>query len=252
MKSYKRLLSLAFPLILSTGLLCAQSNTPASVETKTNPAVVPVSRQGGALNRQNLVLQRAKENQGPCDIVFIGDSITEGWEGNGRKVWHQYYGKRKCLNFGVGGDRTEHLLWRFEHGQLAGLEPKVAVLMIGTNNSNNNRDGTEQYSTTEILEGVQAVVKQIRERLPQTKLVLLGIFPRKSTFDPQRGRLLQINQALAKLDDGKTIYYLDFGSQLINADGTLSKEIMPDYLHLSEKGYTIWADAIEPTLKKLL
>lgn len=226
--------------------------TNAPVEPRANPAIIPVPRKDGATNRQATVLQRAKDNPGECDIVFIGDSITQGWEGNGKTVWTNYYGGRKCLNFGVGGDRTEHVLWRFENGQLDNLKPKAAVLMIGTNNSNKNKDGSEQYSEAEILEGVLAIVKQIRTRLPDTKLVVLGIFPRGKTFSTQRGKLLQINQALAKVADGQMIHYIDFGSQLIEADGSLSKDIMPDYLHLSPKGYEIWAQAIEPKLKELL
>jgi len=228
----------------------AVTNVPTG--PRTNAAIIPVSRTGSATNRQSQVLQRAKDNPGPCDIAFIGDSITQGWEGNGKNVWTNYYGGRKCLNFGVGGDRTEHVLWRFEQGQLDGIKPKVAVLMIGTNNSNKNRDGTEQYSEAEILEGVQSIVKQIRERLPDTKIILLGIFPRGQNFSTQRGKVLQINQALAKLDDGKTIFYIDFGSQLIENDGSISKTIMPDYLHLSEQGYEIWAKAIEPKLRELV
>ena len=226
------------------------TNGPAG--PRTNAAIIPVSRTGSATNRQSQVLQRAKDNPGPCDIAFIGDSITQGWEGSGKNVWTNYYGGRKCLNFGVGGDRTEHVLWRFEQGQLDGIKPKVAVLMIGTNNSNKNRDGTEQYFESEILAGVQLIVEQIREKLPDTKLILLGIFPRGQTFSTQRGKILQINQALAKLDDGKTIFYVDFGSQLVESDGSISKNLMPDYLHLSEQGYEIWAKAIEPKLKELL
>lgn len=228
----------------------AATNVPAGPHT--NMAIIPVSRTGSATNRQAQVLQRVKDNPGPCDIIFIGDSITQGWEGAGKNVWTNYYGQRKCLNVGVGGDKTEHVLWRFEQGQLDGVKPKVAVLMIGTNNSNKNRDGTEQYSEAEILAGVQLVVKQIRERLPETKLILLGIFPRAQSFSTQRGKILQINQALAKLDDGKSIYYIDFGSQLIESDGSISKTLMPDYLHLSEQGYEIWAKAIEPKLTELL
>ena len=95
-------------------------------------------------------------------------------------------------------------------------------------------------------------MNDLRRRQPETKIILLGIFPRGKAFSPQRGRLLEINQALAKLDDGQHIFYLDFGSKLIERDGTISKNIMPDALHLSEAGYTIWADAIEPKLKELL
>lgn len=252
MKTYPKILLLSLAFALAAGPLQAQTNAPSIAERRINPAIVPVSRDGRALPRQNLVLQRARDNQGPCDIVFIGDSITQGWEGNGKSVWQKYYGGQKCLNFGAGGDRTEHVLWRFEQGQLDGLKPKVAVLMIGTNNSNTNKDGSEHYSTMEILEGVQTVVKQIRERLPETKLLVLGIFPRGGTFNPQRGRLLQINQALAKLADGRMVHYLDFGSQLIEADGSIPREIMPDHLHLSERGYEIWAGAVEGKLKEIL
>lgn len=235
--------------LLATPALRAQSNAPAAVSVAhTNSAIIPIPRADDRSRaRTDVVLQRAKENPGACDIAFIGDSITQGWEGNGKNVWQKYYGTRKCLNFGVGGDRTQHVLWRFENGQLDGLKPKVAVLMIGTNNSNKD-DNTEG----DILEGVQLIVKQLRTRLPDTKVVVLGIFPRAQTFSPQRGKILQVNQALAKLADGQAIYYVDFGSQLIEADGSISKTIMPDYLHLSEAGYEIWAQALEPKLKELL
>ena len=238
--------------VAPTAVAPVATNPPAVIEPRANPAIIPVPRTGGSTNRQSQVLQRAKDNPGPCDIAFIGDSITQGWEGNGKTVWTNYYGNRKCLNFGVGGDRTEHVLWRFENGQLDGIKPKAAVLMIGTNNSNKNRDGSEQYSEAEILAGVQAIIQQLRARLPETKVLVVGIFPRAKTFSTQRGKILQINQALAKVADGNMIHYIDFGSQLIEADGSISKDIMPDALHLSEKGYTIWAQAMEPKLKELL
>ena len=233
---------------LTTNAPAAATNAPVAAP-RANPAIAPAKHEG---QRTDLVMQRAKDAPGDYDIAFIGDSITEGWEKSGTNVWQKFYGSRKCIDLGVGGDRTEHVLWRFENGQLDGLKPKAAVLMIGTNNSNNDKDGKEHYSTAEILAGVQVIVKQLRTRLPDTKLIVLGIFPRSATFSTQRGKLLQINQALAKLDDGKMIHYVDFGSQLIEADGSISKEVMPDRLHLSEKGYTIWAEAIEAKLKELL
>jgi lysophospholipase L1-like esterase len=227
----------------------AQSNAPAAApETiRTNTAMVPVSRTGSSTNRQALVLQRARENPGAYDLEFIGDSITQGWEGAGKNVWSEFYGGRKAINLGVGGDRTQHVLWRFEQGQLDGIRAKVAVVMIGTNNSN-NRDNTE----AEILEGVTAIVQQIRTRQPDTKVILLGIFPRGQTFSVQRGKILQVNQALARLDDGKNIFYLDIGPQLIENDGSISQSMMRDYLHPGEAGYQIWAAAMEPKLKELL
>jgi len=246
--------------ILSTGLvsvLPAQTNPPAAsapvaapVITEpvhVNEAIVPVSRTGPITNRQAEVLQRAKDNPGDYDIEFIGDSITQGWEGAGREVWQESYGQRKVINMGVSGDRTQHVLWRFENGQLDGIKAKAAVVMIGTNNSN-GRDNNE----AEILEGVTAIVQQIRIRQPDTKIILCAIFPRSHTFSLQRGKILEVNQALARLDDGKNIFYLDFGSQFIENDGTISKTIMPDYLHPNEAGYRIWAAAIEPKLKEIL
>jgi lysophospholipase L1-like esterase len=250
-------LKLNFALVITATVLAlqwtlaAQSNSTAATtgapEVKKNTAIIPVTRTDWATNRQALVLQRAKEAPGDYDIEFIGDSITEGWEGGGKNVWQDFYGHRKVINFGVGGDRTQHVLWRFEQGQLDGIKAKVAVVMIGTNNSN-NQDNTE----AEILEGVTAVVRQIRTRQPDTKIILLGIFPRGATFSQQRGKILQVNEALARLDDGTNIFYMDIGPQLIADDGSISKAVMPDYLHPNAAGYLIWANATEPKLKQLL
>lgn len=254
MKTRSLIRSLFLVAVLLGGSLHAQTSATQTASTsvlataRTNTAIVPVPRPDErAKARTDVVLQRAKDNPGACDVVFIGDSITQGWEGAGRNVWQNFYGSRKCLNFGVGGDRTQHVLWRFENGQLDGIKPKAVVLMIGTNNSNRD-DNTE----AEILEGVQVIVRQIRERLPETKILVVGIFPRGQTFSTQRGKILQVNQALARLADGRMIEYLDFGSQLIEADGSISKEVMPDFLHLSERGYEMWAEAITPILNKWL
>ena len=245
-------------LIFSQGLQ-AQSNTPAATNATAvtnepphiNTAIIPVPRTDWAKSRQALVLQRAKDGPGDYDVEFIGDSITQGWETapprGGTNVWEEFYGKRKVINFGVSGDRTQHVLWRFENGQLDGIKAKVAVVMIGTNNSNKN-DNTED----DILQGVTAIVEDIRKRQPDTKILLLGIFPRGKTFSTQRGKILQVNEALARLDDGKHIFYLDFGPQFIENDGSISRSIMPDALHPNETGYKIWANAMEPKLKELL
>ena len=256
MKSQKFIL-LAVAAVMVQFSLSAQTNAPGTnvivvPVIHTNTAIIPVPRTGGATNRQSLVLQRAKDAPGDYDLEFIGDSITQGWEGGGKKVWAEFYGQRKVINFGVSGDQTQHVLWRIEHGQLDGIKAKVAIVMIGTNNSGKNKDGTDAYTDSDILEGVTAIVQQIRTRQPDTKVLLLGIFPRAKSFSSQRGRLLEVNQALARLDDGKHIFYLDFGSQLIENDGSISKSIMPDALHPNEAGYKIWANAMEPKLKELL
>jgi beta-glucosidase len=201
----------------------------------------------GWQDRAKLLDDRVKENP-DTELLFIGDSITQGWEGQGAKeVWAQFYAKRKAVNLGIGGDRTQHVLWRLENAPLEGVKPKAAVIMIGTNNSNG-----EDNTPGQIAEGVAAIVKKLRERLPNTKILLLGIFPRGENFNAQRGKLTQINQVLMKLDDGKNVHYLDIGHQFLTNDGILLAEIMPDYLHLSAKGYQIWADAIEPKLVDLL
>jgi lysophospholipase L1-like esterase len=240
-------LALQFSAAGQTNSTTTNSVTTNASVVHIDTAIIPVPRTGSATNRQALVLRRAEESPGNYDIEFIGDSITQGWEGAGKNVWQEYYGKRKVINFGVGGDRTQHVLWRFEQGQLDGIDAKVAVVMIGTNNSNKD-DNTE----TDILDGVTAIVNQIRQRQPQTKIILLGIFPRGATFSAQRGKILQVNQALARLDDGKDVFYIDFGSQLIENDGSISKAMMKDYLHPGEAGYKIWAKAIEPKLEELL
>ncbi len=139
-------------LVLFLQSLLAQTN--ASVTEPPNPAVIPVSRTGSAFVRQTLVLERAKEHPGDYDIEFIGDSITQFWERAGSNVWKEYYGKRKVINMGVSGDQTQNVLWRLEHGQLDGIKAKVAVIMIGTNNSKTN-----QFTEAQILEGVTTIVQ---------------------------------------------------------------------------------------------
>jgi lysophospholipase L1-like esterase len=213
----------------------------------TNTAVMPEPRTGSWTNRAALLNQRVKENP-DAQLLFIGDSITQGWEGNGGKnLWQKYYGARKAINLGIGGDRTQHVLWRLQNGNLEGFKPKAAVVMIGTNNSNK-----EDNTPGEIVEGVAAIVKELREKQPQMKVLLLAIFPRGQTYSPQRGKLTQVNQVLQKLDDGKNVFFLDFGHRFLEMDGSLTKEIMPDYLHLSQKGYEIWAEAIEGKVANLL
>lgn len=225
------------------------SNTNAVVaEVRTNLAIIPVPRpQEGPQKRYQELNQRVKAAAGDVDLVFLGDSITQGWEGSGKNVWSEFYGPRKALNIGIGGDRTQHVLWRLENGNFEGLKPKAVVLMIGTNNS--NRD---DHTPGEILEGVVAIVRKLQALAPETKVLVLGIFPRGQSFNDQRGKILQVNQALAKLEDGKRVFYLDIGSRLIEADGTISKAVMPDFLHLSEAGYRTWAEAMEPKLSSLL
>ena len=211
----------------------------------SHSAVIPVPRQGRWVERHESFNERVR--QGNVDLIFVGDSITQGWERAGREVWAKYYGSRNAVNLGIGGDRTQHVLWRLDHGNVDGISPKVAVVMIGTNNSGGNRN-----SASEMVDGVTAVVETLRAKLPETRVVLLGIFPRGERFNEQRGKILQVNQTIRKLDDGEFVFYLDIGHHFLNRDGSLGGEIMPDFLHLSPKGYEIWAASIEKVVAQLL
>src|SRR6266567_1559421 len=165
----------------------------------SHSAVDPVSRgDQGWKDRQELLNKRAAEAGEKAQILFIGDSITQGWEGEGKEVWAKYYAHRNAVNLGIGGDRTQHVLWRLDNGNLNGLKPKAAVLMIGTNNSNG-----EDNTVDQIADGVTAIVKKLREKLPQTRVLLLAIFPRGENPSPQRGKVLQVNQILQKLADNQ-------------------------------------------------
>jgi lysophospholipase L1-like esterase len=214
-------------------------------DKKENTAVKPVPREGGWIKTHESFVEIAKK--GGVDVLFLGDSITQGWKGNGKDVWKEQFEPLKAANFGIGGDRTQHVLWRITEGkELEGIQPKVAVLMIGTNNLSTN-------TNDEIVEGITAIVKELRRQRPSTKVLLLGVFPRGAKpADKNRDRIKEINKAIAKLDDGKTVRFLDIGDKFLAADGELPKEIMPDFLHLSPKGYAIWADAIKGPLAEML
>lgn len=159
----------------------------------------------------------------------------------------------RAANFGLDGDRTQHLLWRLQHGELEGLAPRVVVVLIGTNNTGLEKDGvTPRNSPAEATEGISLVVRTLRSRLPASRILLLGIFPRGETDAPQRAQIREINAALARLDDGRQVRFLDLGPRFLAPDGTLSREIMPDLVHLSEAGYAIWAAALKAPLAELL
>jgi len=218
-------------------------SAPMALSRGEGATTRPVPREGSWIKLHAHFLERARSSEG-IDLLFLGDSITQGWGNN--TVWQRYYGPRNAANFGIGGDRTEHVLWRIQNGEIDGISPKVVVLMIGTNNSGSNSAG-------EIAGGIKAIVTTLREKLPRTKVLLLGVFPRGERPDnPIRAKLAAVNEIIATLDDGENVKYLDIGERFLHDDGTLSREIMPDFLHLSRKGYRIWADAIEPTLWSML
>jgi beta-glucosidase len=181
-------------------------------------------------------------------LVFIGDSITEGWEKAGQPVWQRYYAKHEAVALGFGGDHTENVLWRLRHGEVDGLSPKVAVLMIGTNNTGDRNDDPQATAA-----GVKAIVDELRSRLPHTRILLLAIFPREEQPTGFLRRLNErVNAIISGYADGRHVFFANINAAFLNADGTLSREVMPDLLHPQEKGYEIWARSMDPMLKKLL
>src|SRR5262245_24761254 len=215
----------------TAAFLCISFGAPVfAQEKKANTAVVPAQKD--PKRHENFLKDIAKMKT--IDVVFVGDSITDGWRGQ-RRLWKERFEPLKTLNLGIGGDRTQHVIWRLQNGELDGYQPKVFMMMIGTNNMGSN---TEE----EIAAGNKAIIEEIHKKHPDAKILLLGIFPRSpKAGDKIRDKIKKTNELIAKFDDGKKVKYLDIGEKFLEPDGSLTKEIMPDYLHLSEKGYTIWA-----------
>jgi lysophospholipase L1-like esterase len=269
-------------LSLSLPLAAAQVN-----DAKDNPAVRKLNRD---IPRHQEFLRRIEQNKGAGDVIFLGDSITHGWEG--QRAWQEHFGSFKPVNLGIGGDQTGHVLWRITDGhELDNLKPKAAVIMIGTNN-------TGGHTAEQIAGGIKAIVEELKKQKPDIKILVLGVFPRGSFNDAERSleqiteglkpineelkketpdikrlntllkgleqrrgtipaaklnkKIGEINAIISKLDDGKTVFYKDIGKEFLDENGGLPGEIMPDYLHLSPKGYDIWGKAIKGDIEKLL
>jgi lysophospholipase L1-like esterase len=259
----------------------------AEEKAADNPATKKLNRD---IPRHKEFLKRIEQSKGAGNVIFLGDSITHGWEG--QKAWQEYFGSFKPVNLGIGGDQTGHVLWRITDGhELDQLKPKAAVIMIGTNNIGG-------HSAQQIAGGIQAIVEELKRQKPEIKILVLGVFPRGSGNDAektveqisegvkpineelkkdkpdierlnvlvrnlaqQKGtipaaklnkKVSEINAIIAKLDDGKTVFYKDIGKGFLDQNGGLSGDIMPDYLHLSAKGYDIWGKSIKGDLEKLV
>lgn len=237
---------------LSGGLLGfaqapAPAAPPAAPQAPAAPvSVTPVPRTDGSVGRQTEVLNRIREAKGPAPVVFLGDSITQGWEGAGKAAWDRDFAPLGAVNIGVGGDRTEHVLWRLHEAPLTKLAPKAIVLMIGTNNLGHGSSNAEQT-----LLGVRTIVSTLREQCPQATVILCGIFPRGERFNAMRGDICQINQALLRLA-GDHVVVRDFGHRFIKDDGSIGEDMMPDRLHLSPAAYDIWSKEVLPIVTTLV
>lgn len=220
------------------------------VEKKRHSAVTPVEQTNPEVTdwwgpRHEAI--NARLAQGNAGLLFVGNSITHCYESAGIDVWNEYYAHRNAVNMGCGWDRTQHLLWRLDHTDFSNVRPKLAVLLIGTNNCDGDLNTPE-----EIADGIILNCKRLRDKLPDTKILLLAIFPRDSLPSPVRAKAAEASRLASRIADGKTIIYMDIGSVFLGDNGRISLEIMPDYLHPNEAGYRLWAEAIEPKVKEFL
>ena len=235
--------------------LVAQDAAPP-VREEAHVAVERRDRTGFFLRQHESFLDRGRS--GPVDLLFLGDSITAGWA-KVPHIWDRYYGHRRAANFGIGGDRTQHVLWRIQNGELDTIAPKVVVLMVGTNNSGS-------HSATEIITALEKLVALIRTKIPDAKVLVLAIFPRGARKDAEgritaqaeadaarRMRVIdEVNAGISRFDEWRRVRFLSISHNFLGQDGRIPFSIMPDQLHLSAAGYQLWADAMEPTLHELL
>ena len=212
-----------------------------------NTAIVP-NLAPQFVEKHNTNVEVAKA--GNINVLFMGDSITDFWRGerppyDGKAVFDKYFAGLKTANFGIAGDTTQGVLFRLQNGEGQGFSPKVIMMMIGTNNTRANRP-------LEIAEGVGADLLELQKDFPAAKILLLGIFPRSTPADPVRAQIAEINNVIARLHDGKKVFYMDIGKIFLDAEGVIGKDIMSDGLHPTAKGYELWANAVIGKINELL
>ena len=260
MKKYLSFLALGCSLLaaaLAQTPPAAPAVTPAPAAAPVDPsAAIPKTGNARFFELHEKFLARGKA--GPIGVLFLGDSITEGW-GKAPHIWDHYYAQWQPANFGIGGDQTQHVIWRIENGELDGISPKVVVLMLGTNN-------TGAHTGAQIAAADKRIIALIQAKLPGTKVLLLAIFPRgprankagvvtaEAVADATRrmAAIAAANAELARLDDGKLVRFLDINARFLGNDGTIPNVIMPDQLHPNAAGYQLWADAMQPLLTEML
>lgn len=224
------------------------SNPALHAEPHVNTAAIPTNR--GTHEYVKALNEQAQK--GDIDLLFVGDSLTMIWKSEGSGVWKERYESLRAANFGLGGDKVEHILWRLQNGNLDGIHPKVVVLMAGTNNI--GRTESEGVTAQDIAGGIAAVVKEINTRLPESKVLLMGIVPRGETADdPIRHQVAEVNSMISKLGDGKRVFFVSFGDKMLLPDGKLNpKYVSGDFVHLKGAAYALWADAIQDKIDQFM
>jgi (4-O-methyl)-D-glucuronate---lignin esterase len=250
---------LAGPLMSAAQAAPTQNDPPSLSSPPSDSAAVAASRTdaNSMLAHQQLV---AKAKAGGIDLYFLGDSITRRWGCTDPQWsellanWKQNFFGWNAANFGWGADRIQNMLWRIENGELAGVNPKVIVILAGTNNVGNqpaNGAKARDEKVADILAGYRALLAACREKAPHAKIIVTAIFPRNDNPAVLR-EIRQINDQLAKLADGNTLFYLNVNDRLAGPDGILFDGMTVDKLHPTVKGYQVWADGLRPLLTKLL
>lgn len=182
-----------------------------------------------------------------AEILFLGDSITHGWETTGKDVAEEYFSEYSIYNIGFSGDRTENVLWRLAHGEIDGIRPKLAVLMIGTNNTGHRQDPPECTAR-----GIEMILDEMNEKLPDTHVLLLAIFPRSESPDNEMRKLNEeINKRIQSFGKRRNVTFTNINDIFLRENGILPEEIMPDELHPNEYGYVLWAEEMLPMIREL-
>ena len=235
-----------------TRLFAMTLATAAAIHAATPDPTVPVRRtieydwmsvaQWDQMHAEDVAIAE----KGGVDVLFLGDSITAGWANS--PIWANEIAPLHAANFGIGGDSTQNVLWRLQHGTIGNLQPRLVVLLIGTNNL-----GRDQHSPAEVVRGIQAILTQVKLAWPSTKILVYGIFPTEELpTAPVRAKIIEVNKTLLALDDGHQLFVRDIGQIFLEKDGTISKTVLGDFLHPIEEGYRRWANVMLPTIRELL
>jgi len=217
---------------------------------EVTPSTYPKQRwnQGWWKKRWDAKYKEAGSNEvKDTKLVFLGDSITQAWEDGGKKAWDKHFAPLGALNWGFSGDRTEHQIWRLQNGDVQRVNPEVAVILIGTNNT-----GHDQRPAEDTAKGIKRILDDLAWKWPETEVVLMSVFPRGAdTEDPLRKINDEINEKVKAFADGERVHLLDINDKFLDKDGNLSKDIFPDLLHLAPAAYDIWAEALAEKFKEL-
>jgi lysophospholipase L1-like esterase len=229
-----------------------KAKTPSPVPDRPPGTVRPTARLDEWWQKR-VAEDLAAARTGGHRLVMLGDSITQGWGSSGKACWDEFWVPRRTLNLGVSGDKTQHVLWRLDGGLLDALKAanndvRAVVVMIGTNNSNG-----DECTADEIATGIVAVVRRLRQALPDANVLLLDVFPRSETNDAQRQKCAAASAAAAAAFAGDArVVRRDLAAKFVGADGRIAKDVMPDFLHLSAAAYRTWAEAIVADVDRML